>query len=150
MTYNSKFAIGDTVWMVRSERFNRIVKCLPCKNTGKIKIGEEGFICPKCGGRSAHTQYVGEKHYVYDSSEIGQVSIVDSEYSHRDNPNPHVTYMIRATGIGSGQIWKESELFPSEAEAQASCDRANGLLPQDEAVMLDAPVDRFGKVVSVE
>ena len=148
MKYESLYSIGQVVWMVRNERFSRIVKCSACKNTGEITVGEEKFICPKCSGRSAHEQYGGQKFYVYDSSEVGKVSIEDEPDRYRkDEPNPRFTYMVNATGIGSGQVWEQECLFATEEDAQRFCDIQNKVLLPDETEMLAAPVDRWGKVV---
>ena len=139
--YESKFSIGDTVWAVRSQWSHRIVKCLTCANTGKVKIGAEEFICPKCNGRAAHPQFAGHKYYVDESGIVGQVRIEHTDhekfYTHRsEEPNPKFEYMIDATGVGSGTIWKEADLFATREEAQRFCDAQNAPLLQDEAEML--------------
>jgi predicted RNA-binding Zn-ribbon protein involved in translation (DUF1610 family) len=146
MNYTTAYSLGDTVWMVRDESFSRIVKCMPCGNSGSIKIGDESFICPKCGGRSAHAERVGTKFYVYGSSTVGQVSITDSDYKHREEPNPRITYMLHRTGVGSGQVWDQERLFRTQREAQEFCDVRNSLLPSDECELRPAPVDNYGKV----
>lgn len=148
MTYTSKFDIGQEVWLVRNERFQRIVKCSACGHSGKIVINGEELICPKCSGRSAHAQYVGQKHYVYDHSQVGKIEIEDhpSRYG-KETPNPRVKYMVFATGVGSGQVWDEEDLFPTEAEAQACCDRRNTPLPVSECELMPAPADDWGKVL---
>ena len=151
MKYESIFSVGDTVWMVRHERFERIVRCSACRNTGKIKIGEEKFICPKCGGRAAHSQSAGERFYVYDSSIVGKVTVEDYPDNYRkDEPNPKFTYMVHATGVGSGQVWDQESLFGSKEEAESYCAVHNGMLPANETTMLPRPVDSWGRVLSTE
>jgi len=156
MNYSTKFNLGDHVWGISHHRFDRIVHCKPCGNTGKIQIDGEGLICPKCNGRSTHTQYAGEKFYVAEfDAVVGKISVehVDSLYARWDSdegrPNPKMTYMISNTGIGSGRVWDEDRLFSSMVDAQASCDRKNGTLPQDECKQGASVIGNFGEVLGV-
>lgn len=147
MKYESKYSIGHTVWMVRDERFQRIIKCFACKNTGEIAIGEEKFICPKCQGRAAHAQYAGQKYYVYDSSTVGKIIIEDYPTNYnKDEPNPKFTYMLFATGVGSGTIWNQEDLFDSREAAESFCAIKNGVLPDHETALRDSPIDSWGRV----
>lgn len=152
MVYTSRFNINDTVWMVRYQHFTYIVKCAACAQTGKVTLGDEEFICPKCSGRSSHVQHTEHsKYYVYGSTRVGLVNIrhcPDSYHRQSNEPEIHVTYMLEETGIGSGQIWNYEGLFASEAEAQAYCDLKNSLLPADECELGEPAADRFGRVTT--
>lgn len=136
MKYETKFSLGDFVWGVSDQEFYRIVRCAVCKNTGKLEIGGESLICPKCNGQSTHRQYAGRKFYIsMFRARVGQVRIEDTEdghYRREDEPNPKFEYMADSTGIGSGQIWKQDRLFESEADAQNFCATKNGVLLPDE------------------
>ena len=149
MIYSSKFNIGEMVWMVRHERTSYIVPCTACKNTGTLSIEGQSYVCPKCRGQAAHAQRADtDKYYVYDSSRIGKIDIQDHPTKYdKEEANPKVTYMVESTGVGSGQIWDEDELFATEVGAQAFCDQRNGLLPKDEAELLPTPIDLYGRVV---
>lgn len=152
MTYTTKFEMRQDVWMVRESVFSRIVKCAPCSNTGSVRIGSEDFICPKCNGRAAYAQSAGRQFYVDGQSRIGKITVDDYPDRLRwggnpDAPNPLVSYMLEATGVGSGQLWEEDWLFATKEEAQHYCDVKNSVLPADEAEMLPSPVDQFGKVL---
>lgn len=152
-TYETKFNLGDRVWGISDHRFEQIVRCKPCKNTGKIIIENEDLICPKCNGRSTHTQYAGQKSYVSEfGTEVGKVNIehVDGPYTHWHSdgePNPKISYMVSSTGVGSGQVWPEDRLFHSEEEAQKYCDKKNGLLPIDETEHGEQTIGLYGKVL---
>lgn len=135
MELTAKYHLGQVVWAVSRANFKRLVNCQACNATGKITIGGEQFVCPKCGGSSAYPQNAGEKCYIDLSSRIGKVEITAYEADHCkewDDPPIQVKYMLKATGVGSGRVWKEEELFFSEEEAQAYCDSHNLTLPQDE------------------
>lgn len=153
MQYDTKFSLGDHVWGVNSSDFNRIVRCKPCANTGKINIGGEDLICPKCSGRCTHTQYAGQKFYISEfDAVIGKVGIehTDSLYSrwNSDGLTLRVTYMISNTGIGSGQVWSEDRLFPSEEEADTFCRQRNGDLLKDECAHGEDLIGRYGEVLA--
>lgn len=120
-TYTSKFAIDDDVWVVRKESFRKMVECFPCDNTGKIDVRGESLICPKCSGRGEHEQYVGDRLYIAHNGKVGQVRITDCP----SDEGLTYDYMIDATGIGSGTIWKESDLFYTREEAEKNCDLEN-------------------------
>jgi hypothetical protein len=139
-TYTTKYSIDQTVWMVRHETFYRIVKCEVCKNTGRVQIGVEEFVCPKCDGKAAHRNWAGEKYYVYGFSTVGQVRVEDCPgrgnwTNSEPEPNPKFEYMLYSTGVGSGGVWKEADLFETEAEARQYCDQKNGVLLADECEM---------------
>jgi RNA polymerase subunit RPABC4/transcription elongation factor Spt4 len=149
--YTTKFSLGDHVYIVDSHRFERIVRCKPCHNTGKVIIGDEELICPKCNGRSTHTQYAGEKFYITEfDTVVGKIGIEEIEagyYRREDEPNPKITYMVVATGVGSGTLWPEDKLFRSEEEAQQFCDQENGLLLPDETERGKSVIGQFGEVL---
>ena len=134
--YVTKFNLGEHVYIVSSHRFDRIVRCKPCHNTGNVIIGDEQLLCPKCNGRSTHTQYAGEKFYVEEfDTVVGKIAIeeISPGYWHReDEPNPKITYMVSTTGVGSGTLWPEERIFGTEADAQNFCNSKNGPLLPDE------------------
>lgn len=141
MEITTKFNNGDYVFGVSDVSAHKIVTCNACVK-GKLKIGDEEFVCPKCHGRSAHPQYAGNKHYVSNEGIVGQVrvEVTDSRYSYSSSDQAtNIEYMIDTTGVRSGQIWKEEKLFPTRELAQSYCDRMNlGLKLEDEAKQLPA------------
>ncbi len=137
-TYTTAYSVGEKVWLVRHSNFQQIIKCQPCANTGKIDIGGETFVCPKCSGRASHPTYAGVKYYIDCESRVGKVTVEDCPENHsawesdRGKPNPRNQYMVEDTGVGSGQVWDEEDLFPTKEAAQIFCDQRNGLLPAHE------------------
>jgi hypothetical protein len=152
VNYQPQFEMGQNVWIVTNGRMEYIVKCLPCQHTGKIKIGDEEFVCPKCSGAAAHPKHRWDAHYIQYEGRIGRIQIDHtSAYYLRQNGDTQraevvISYMIDETGVGSGNVWPEDSVFGSREEAQAFCDRQNGLLPKDECEMGAPIIDRFGKI----
>ena len=140
MNLSTKYELGQTVWIVRKSTFRRLKKCDPCEASGKVQIGSEEFICPKCGGSSAYPQYAGEKWWVDCSSRIGRITVEVYAAGYAPDYEPlSVKYMLEVTGVGSGTIWDEVDLYPTEDEARHACDQHNGLLPQYEDGAVQRP-----------
>jgi hypothetical protein len=136
MVYTTKYEMFQEVWGICDETFRQIVKCLTCRATGKVTIGTEEFVCPKCNGRSAHPVYVGRKWFVAENGVIGKIDVTHFPGDYHGHSDTQAKYMIDATGVGSGRVWDEDLLFVDRDAAERECARRNGVLPQDEAVML--------------
>jgi hypothetical protein len=131
MKYETKYSIGDMVWGLGSDYTCKIIECVTCQGVGTVNIGEEKFMCPKCEGTSAHPQYAGHKAFIRTEGSVGKVDIQHqplSEWSSKKDKELRISYMLSSTGVGSGQVWDEDDLFPSRELAQAECNRRNGLI----------------------
>jgi hypothetical protein len=139
MDFKTKFSLGDRVCTIKSCPANHIVKCVTCNHTGKVLIGGEEFVCPKCEGKSSHPVYDGHKYFIGDENVlVGKVSVsaTQERYLSRlergKGDRVETEYMLNTTGVGSGTVWREHELFNSRQEAQAECDKRNLSLPVNE------------------
>lgn len=133
MNFTTKFSLGDKVTAIYNAEANHRVKCVTCNNTGKVTIGPDEFQCPKCGGQSTHLVYAGQRWFVqYVDATVGRVGFevyeetFAQEYS--QDPNPRIQYMLEETGIRSGTLWPEGDLFSTRTMAQLECDERNSLL----------------------
>lgn len=127
----TKFGIGDRVWVANWTPEQRQHPCPDCLGSRKWQArspagGVFEVECPRCSA-----SYMSERDlslvyilFVPDPSQmtIGQVR----GFSGTDDEN---SYMCHETGIGSGNIWRESLLFATKEEAvavaQAQCDAKN-------------------------
>lgn len=134
MKLESKFDLNQTVWAISSDTFRHIVKCEVCSCTGKVFIGGEEFVCPKCNGRATRPQYDGVKWYISNhKAVVGKITLTRTiPHSYNSDDDNRNTYMLDQSGIGSGTVWPENRLFSSEEEAQAECDKRNGILPTED------------------
>lgn len=131
MNINTKFSLGDTVVTITSDHVSRKIKCFTCNHTGRVVINNEEFTCPKCRGDCLRDQFCGCKSIIGEISTIGkiQVEITDPKYCYcPDKESYKVTYMLKITGVGSGTLWNEKDLFSSREEAQNECDIRNASL----------------------
>jgi len=127
MEINTKFNFGDTVYPIsyKQEEIKKYNNCPICNDTGKVELKGELYTCPNCHGRTYEIKRGEIEWYTYYlSGVIGKINIdfYDEKY---DDEESTITYMIDSTGIGSGTLWMEDNLFLSEKEAQEECDRRN-------------------------
>lgn len=110
MTIETKYDIGQEVWVV-SKR-NHIKPCPACTE-GKI-TGNDGvqYCCPNCCGSSMQT---------FNTFSPIPLTVNSIHTSHGRN-DTDISY-----SFDSG-FWSRNEqhTYPTEAEAQAECDRRNG------------------------
>jgi hypothetical protein len=130
MNINTKFSLGDPVVTITSDYVSRKVKCYTCNHTGRVVINDEEFTCPKCNGNCLRDQICGHKSIIGEISTIGkiQVEITDPKFCYHEKEAYKVIYMLKITGIGSGTLWNEKDLFHTREEAQKECDLRNASL----------------------
>jgi Zn finger protein HypA/HybF involved in hydrogenase expression len=130
MDIKTKFDLGDNVIALSSMWATRKVFCLTCEQTGKVNILGESFICPKCHGACLRDNHCGHKTFIAEESRIGKIEIqlLDEKYCYHGHVPYKVQYMIESTGVVSGTLWNEKDLFATRKEAQAECDKRNAKL----------------------
>lgn len=128
MEIKSKFNLGDSVY--RIDRYSERVykKCPICDGVGYAMVGEHRFTCTECNGCGGEYEYDPPVYHV--NNEIGiigrvQVTIYGKEWVERDMQECEITYMLDVTGVGSGTLHPEDQLFLTKEEAQAECDIRN-------------------------
>ncbi len=125
-TLTAKFDIGQEVFVVNTTSAYRNVKCDACRETGQIELGGEPFTCPKCEGKSKHRQYAGHKTYVAHCGRVGKIEATAYGDRYVDSEDDNgVRYMIDTTGVGSGSVWNERDLFATREVAEAYCIEKN-------------------------
>lgn len=122
MKIKTNFNIGDYVYPVRRYQKQVYVKCKTCKGDGDVLIHNTSrrISCPDCYGKGGGHEYKTEEWHVIveDFSKIGKiiVEIINNKKTH---------YMIESTGIGSGTLWLEDDLFLDSQKAQLECTKRN-------------------------
>ena len=121
MVSNTKFNLGDEVWII--SKYIKVIKkkCPVCEGTQTILYKGELYPCPssKCS-HGYINELEGMKWHVSCNSVIGQINT-----TYRVGMLTTTTYMVEATGIGSGTCWDENDLFHSKKEAEERCDELN-------------------------
>jgi hypothetical protein len=130
----TKFNLGDKVWVSDHSRVNEFIQCPDCLGSGiwstTLPNGETFPIeCPTC----AHG-YEGSRGFISGplvygpkvwEGTVGSIGV--DTYSSR--PEERVRYMLNETGVGSGTIYYEFRIFPDResalAEATLASERQN-------------------------
>lgn len=127
MKLETKFDLDQEVWIVHQGQVTKKhhVQCEACDSTGYVTIKDRTYECPKCYGRM-ESDICKLQYSIYSHGKVGKIS---SEHYSREyeyyTDKDEITYMIDSTGVGSGSVWKESQVFDSEKSAQDYCDTMN-------------------------
>jgi hypothetical protein len=104
--------------------------CTDCKGKGGVIVEDTHFTCASCYGKKGRIGWVSKEWAVaYRNTKVGKVYIEKySEEYYQQNPqyrDREIKYMVTATGVGSGSIWYEQDIFKTLKEAEAECNRRN-------------------------
>jgi hypothetical protein len=131
MNIETKFDLGDTVYPVRECRKDHIETCEVCSGSGVVTVQESGkkIKCDECCGDGVKKSNLPNGYYFLGDS-VGSVGKIEPEYYDkrylRDGYHKNrIKYMLSSTGVGSGSIWYEDQLFASAEEAEAYCEEQN-------------------------
>lgn len=120
MNVSTKYAIGDVVYRAGMVTERRRHPCPDCLDSGKWKAvspagSEYEFVCPRCSARYRSDDSLSLDYSVFaptvERLTIGSVRVDTAE------PERSPSYMCVETGVGSGSIYYEGDLFPTEEEA---------------------------------
>lgn len=121
-----KYSIGDTVYLPTTETTVEPVPCPDCLGTKKWKVvtpagTEMEAECQRCTGYGRIADLPKPERRVEKAGTrrltIGQITAsTRPDY----NGSDRVRYMCNETGIGSGSVYNESNLYPTEEEALAA------------------------------
>lgn len=112
-----RYEVGDAVFFAGYTHHVRILQCPDCLGSQKWKVvtpvGDElEFSCPRCTG----WQHDGRPLLAEYIPAIRPLTIGSVRIDTADEKTP-ITYMCRETGVGSGSVYEEGDLFESEAAA---------------------------------
>ena len=138
MKFESKFDFHQQLYTLHMTTDKRWKPCAFCVGKGTIE-GANGNTreCPDCrNGTGGRQVFDGRSWHVSSVRTVGQITIEqraeiidagENDFSNLGNQNPHLKerYMMRETGIGSGNSYDVEDLFASTSEAQAEADRRN-------------------------
>jgi hypothetical protein len=115
----ARYQIGVKVFHSGVRQLRTPVVCPDCKDTRKWKAESPAgetfeFDCPRCGWQHNSPPVVTEWKPVITELTIGSVRYDSNPYDGSDR----FQYMCDETGVGSGQIYNESKLFPDSVLAE--------------------------------
>lgn len=130
----TKYSIGDVVWHASTSTERKQHPCPDCNGTRKWKAispagNEYDFTCPRCTARYQSNDVLS-LDYSVSVGAVRKLTIGSVRHdSHKFGGGSETQYMCAETGVGSGNVYDEDRLFPSEEEARAAAqvmaDKAN-------------------------
>jgi len=124
MLIESKFDINEKVYYVRKFSKQNIMPCSVCDGKGVVILTEKEYRCPECCGDGIIIKYRVCKYNTQGRYTIGHIKVIITKKKNKKQ-NKKEVYMFYETGIGSGTIYKEEELFKTEQEAEDHCKELN-------------------------
>ncbi len=134
MIIETKFNFGDEVYAITTDRVDIYKECPACSGRGYFELDNgETSSCPKCDWRSGkiRTGYKVRWKINYDMPGIVQ-NIRLSLYISPKHESERV-YMLDKTGVGSGTLWKEENLFSTKEDAEIEINKRNLKLEEEES-----------------
>jgi hypothetical protein len=126
-TLTTKYSIGDVVWHASTMTEQKQHPCPDCLGTRKWKAtspagAEYEFGCPRCGTRYHHNRDL-QLDYTAHVAHIERLTIGSIQYNTASGIYDHgARYMCRETGVGSGSVYNESDLYETEEAAQRAAE----------------------------
>ena len=124
MIIETKFDLGQKVYKVLFIPTTLQIKCQTCDGKGQIFLHGEDFRCPKYCDNGFRKETAPPKWEVGGPFKIGKVGVQFFEKPDEHNTN-EITYMFYQTGVGSGTLHQEKDIFPSIDTAAREAERRN-------------------------
>lgn len=118
----TKYSIGDRVFFATTRMERRQHPCPDCLGTKKWQAQSPAgqayeFACPRCTAT-----YQGERElslgYTMHTPYTRALTIGSVRFNDHGDSGP--SYMCVETGIGSGNVYRENDLFPDQSIAEAA------------------------------
>jgi len=118
MILTSKYNIGDVIYEIASRSHRMDVECPEC-NGKSANTSESWAKCQKCNNAGTVVKYSPR---VWTPTQcVLTVGMIKCEVGYKDK----VEYMCNETGIGSGRLYNEEEIYSSMNDAIAECYKRN-------------------------
>jgi hypothetical protein len=128
MDIHSKYDFGDEVWTIYSGNREVRTNCTGCEGEGEISLADGTSVkCPKCYGKKYSSDWEPARWRVGRQLTIGQIRAEVTAPGLRTYPSSSegIRYMCVETGVGSGTLYSEKDLFPNETLAELECEKRN-------------------------
>jgi len=133
MEIKTKFSLNDKVFVIHKTVTSRFITCKACNGQGRIIQNGCEFLCASCQYSGGRYEDVSPKWQIaFENTKVGKVYVeMYYEKYYKINPKTRdreIKYMVEASGIGTGTLWMENEVFATEEEALEECKKRNAIL----------------------
>jgi hypothetical protein len=124
-TITTKYSVGDAVfhaWVTTERKQHPCPDCMGARKwTAKSPAGSEyTFACPRCAASFNSDRDLTLDYSAYVSA-TRKLTVGSVQYNSAPDSHDHgARYMCRETGVGSGSVYNENDLFQTEEEAMAA------------------------------
>jgi hypothetical protein len=120
MNITPRYRIGDKVFYAGTKTIRTVLPCPDCQGSKKWKAESPAgevfqFDCPRCCWQ--HEKYPAVKECVPDCRTL---MIGSLRFDSDQEDGEWYEYMCEETGIGSGAVYRQSDLFPDLESAEKS------------------------------
>jgi len=126
MEIKTNFNLDQEVFRIMNTPKKVTKTCPLCKGMSRVKLeGTDRQVkCPDCSYDGMISYWEKTKWIPLGPSFIGRIGIVRYSKSFSDHKD-ETQYMLDDTGIGSGSLWNEEDLFATREEAEKECELRN-------------------------
>lgn len=127
MIIETKFNLGQMVHKVSFTPKTLYITCETCEGKGYVTLNSETFCCPKHCDNGSRTKTAPPQWEVFGPYKIGNIQVTEFE-KETDHHKNETRYMMYQTGVGSGTLHAEEDLFASlhDAEEEAEVRNVSG------------------------
>lgn len=149
MILQPKFNIGDAVFLAHSHMEQKKLPCPDCLGTNhwaaKSPAGTEySFACPRCNSRYSSQDNLS---LFYSSFEPAATNLtIGSIQFNSENERSKYQYMCVETGVGSGSVYHEADIFKDREAALEAAKIQCSIKNSDEGSL---PKKTYDKALSV-
>ena len=123
-TITTKYSIGDKVFHSQILTTKRRHACPDCLGARKWEATAPAgtkytFDCPRCSA-SYHSDRDLQLDYSEFAPSVQELTIGSIQYNSANGWDHGARYMCRETGVGSGSVYDEKDLFSTKEEATAA------------------------------
>ena len=121
MQINTKFCVGDIVYVCKNNSTYEIETCNTCDGIGVVTIRDKTFCCPACcGQKKTYTKFV--KRFVPEKRTITKAIISISS----DTCQPHIKYQTMNRKKSKNNVAEyRNIIFDTLEEAETRCKELN-------------------------
>lgn len=126
MQLATKYDLGQRVWAIYHDSQRVQAPCAACDGEGQLALVKGGAVqCRECYGRRTVPTQRALGWRVRGPGVVGKVTVERVAARYADDYPDRTVYMLDITGVGSGTLWSEDTLFPSEEDADAEVSARN-------------------------
>lgn len=153
MNLITKFGLNDKVVGITRDCVSKWVSCPACNGTGVFSgANKKEYRCSECYGQKGKPVYGPVAWIISRTLTIGEVKAAIKNITpngmfcnighyEEGKDQMETEYMAYETGIGSGRIYHERDLFSTVEEAQEECNKRN----QEEGLTLPITFEKEGE-----